>query len=173
LASLSLGIGIPAPLVSHSLTLASPLSQYWYPALSASHSSALAPLALWCLQYLVSVSLSCLRTSIHNPASVSPSIGFVPLHSPYTPQYHRYSYTPTSLLYRNTQSFSAEQSSLQLYTIPLFNLAGNFITPYAANEMLWGTTVFIQFNLVAKLTTVGMLSGACQISNSLSPPFNI
>jgi hypothetical protein len=43
--------------------------------------------------------------------------------------------------------------------IPLFDLAGNFIMPYAVNEMLRGTIVFIRFNLVAKLTTVGMLSG--------------
>jgi hypothetical protein len=62
------------------------------------------------------VSLSCLRTPIPSPASVSPSIGFVSLYSPYNPQYHHYSYTPTNLFYRNRQTFPAEQSSLQLYT---------------------------------------------------------
>jgi hypothetical protein len=43
--------------------------------------------------------------------------------------------------------------------VPLFNFARNFIMPYAVNEVLRGTTVFVQFNLVAKSTTVGMLLG--------------
>jgi hypothetical protein len=73
-------------------------------------------LILWYHWYSASVFLSCLRTPIHDPTSVSPSIGFISLHSPHSPQYHRYSYTPTNLFYQNTQSFPAEQSSLQLYT---------------------------------------------------------
>jgi hypothetical protein len=85
--------------------------------LLALHSSASASLAPRPLRYLVLVSLSCIRTSIHDSASVSPSISFDSLHSPYTSQYHRYSYTPTNLFYSNTQTFLAEQSSLQLYSM--------------------------------------------------------
>jgi hypothetical protein len=131
LASLSLGIGIAPPRYLHSwsfgitplgigipslLVLASPLPRYWHPALSTSLSSVSVSLAFRHCRYQASVSLSCIRTAIHNTGSVSSSIGFVSLHSPYTPQYHRYSYTPTNLLYRNTQTFPAEQRSLQLYS---------------------------------------------------------
>jgi len=117
---LSLGISIPALSVLHSsvsaslalLSISIPRTpQYQHP----SHSSVLASLTLRSLRYQASVSLSCIRTPIHNPASVSPCISFVSLHSPYTPQYHRYSYTPTNLFYQNTQTFPMEQSSLQLY----------------------------------------------------------
>jgi hypothetical protein len=81
----SLSIPILAPSVSHSSALVSPLSQYWHllslgisiPALSVSHSLVSASLTLWYLWYLASVSLSCIRTAIHDPASVSPSIGLV------------------------------------------------------------------------------------------------
>jgi hypothetical protein len=43
--------------------------------------------------------------------------------------------------------------------VPLFNLTGNLIMPYAVNEMLQGATVLIRFNLVARSTMVGMLAG--------------
>jgi hypothetical protein len=51
-------------------------------------------LYLW---YSVSVSLSCLRTPIHDSSLVSTSISFVSLPSLYTPHYHCYSYAPTNL----------------------------------------------------------------------------
>jgi hypothetical protein len=106
-----LGIGIPSLLVS-----ASPLPRYWHPALSTPPSSVSVSLALRHRRYQASVSFSCLRTPLPSSASASLSAGFVsllPLYKPVSPLFLHTNQPP----YRNTQTFPAEQSSLQLYNI--------------------------------------------------------
>jgi hypothetical protein len=129
-ASLSLGIGITHPRYLHPwsfsitplgigfpslLVLASPLPRYRHPALSTPLSSVSVSLALWHRRYQASVSFSCLRTPLPSSASPSLSTGFVsslPLYKPVSPLFLHTNQPP----YPNTQTFSAEQSSLQLFS---------------------------------------------------------
>jgi hypothetical protein len=104
------GIGIPSLLAS-----ASYLPRYRHPALSTLPSLVSVSLALWHHWYPALVSLSFLRTPSPNSASVSSSTGFVSSLPPYNPVSPLFLHT-NQPPYRNTQTFPAEQSSLQLYT---------------------------------------------------------